>query len=270
MPQPPDGTPQDSAAHKEPADLAAIFRRLGPAGPLAAIAAIMPAIGGFLLLGFINRLGPWLQSHGEAGVAIYVAGFAILSGFALLPTYALAILGGWAFGFAVGFPAAMAGFLGGALIAYVIARRAAGDRVVRLIDEHPKWKAVYEALVTGNYWRTLLIVTLLRLPPNSPFAMTNLVLTATRVPLSIYVIATSVGMAPRTGLAVFLAARLENLSDDTPGRWPMIIVSIVLTIVIFVVIGHFANKAIAQVTGVSDATAEKQTSTPDSGDASGT
>lgn len=269
MPQPPDGTPQDRAPDKERAGLAAIFRRLGPAGPLAAIAAIMPAIGGFLLLGFINRLGPWLQSHAEVGVVIYVAAFAILSGFALLPTYAQAILGGWAFGFWVGFPAAMAGFVGGALIAYVIARRAAGDRMVRLIEEHPKWKAVYEALVTGNYWRTLMIVTLLRLPPNSPFAITNLVLTATRVPLSIFVIATLVGMAPRTGVAVFLAAGLESLSDGTPGRRTMIIVTIVLTVVIFLVIGRYASKAIAQVTGASDATGAQDTPTPDSGDASG-
>src|SRR5688572_14100130 len=36
-------------------------KRLGPAGPLAVLAGTFPPIGGFILIGFISRLAPWLQ-----------------------------------------------------------------------------------------------------------------------------------------------------------------------------------------------------------------
>jgi uncharacterized membrane protein YdjX (TVP38/TMEM64 family) len=230
-------------------DWKAILRRLGPAGPLAVVAATLPAIGGFLLLGTLNVVGPWLQAHGAWGVVLYVAGFVVLSGLALLPTYAQAVLGGWAFKFAVGFPAALAGFVGGAMLGYVVALTATGDRVVRLIDEQPRWRAVYDALLRGGFWKTLAIVTLIRIPLNSPFAITNLVMAATRVPPLVYCLGTAVGMAPRTAAAVLIAANLKELTLEGTGRPWMWIVSIVITIGVVILIGHIANQAMTRVTG---------------------
>jgi uncharacterized membrane protein YdjX (TVP38/TMEM64 family) len=226
-----------------------IFRRSGAAGPLAIVAAIMPALGGFALLGTLHIVGPWLQSHGIAGIALYAAAFALFAGLALLPTYAQAVLGGWAFGFAAGFPAALAGFFGGALIGYGIAWRATGDRVKNIIDEHPKWRAVREALVGSGFWKTLGIVALLRLPPNSPFALTNLAMAAAKVPRVPYLLGTLIGMAPRTGVAVYIASQIQDLATatDTKPKW-MIFVGIGLTIVVIIVIGHIAKKALERVT----------------------
>lgn len=229
-------------------DWRALVERLGPAGPLALVAALAPAIGGFVLLGTLNVVGPWLQSHGTLGVVLYVLGFAILSGLAVLPTYAQAILGGWAFGFAIGFPAALTGFAGGALIGYVIARRATGARVTDIIAEKPKWQAIYVALVQGGFWKTLAIVTLIRIPLNSPFAITNLVMAATRVRPLVYIVGTVVGMAPRTAAAVFLAAGLQELVIDGAKRPWMWIASIVITVIIVGIIGYIANRAVARVT----------------------
>lgn len=228
--------------------LPTVLRRLGPAGPLAVIAATLPAIGGFALLWQLNAVGPWLKSHGAVGVLLYIVGFSVFAGLALLPTYAQAVLGGWAFGFALGFPAALSGFFGGALLGYGVARRATGRRVVQLIDEKPKWRAVYAALLESGFWRTSLIVTLLRLPLNSPFAITNLVMAATRVPPLAFGIGTLVGMAPRTAAAVFIAAQLQELTlEGTPQRW-MWLASLAATLVALAVIGHIANRAVARVT----------------------
>ncbi len=196
----------------------------------------------------LNDVGLWLRSLDEGGILLYVLAFAVCAGLALLPTYAQAALGGWAFGFAIGFPAALGGFLGGALIGYVIALRATGERVIQLIDEKPKWKAVYQALLQSGFWRTLLIVTLVRLPLNSPFAITNLVMAATRVPPVAYVLGTLFGMAPRTAAAVFLAAGVREVAfESTKDKW-LWITSFAITIVIVIVVGHIANKAIARVT----------------------
>lgn len=235
------------------------FRRLGPAGYLAIIAASLPAIGGFVLLGLSGEyVAPWLRQHGTYGPVIYAAGFTILAGFALLPTYAQSLLGGWAFGLKVGLIGALSGFAGASCIAYLIARRAAGDRVIAIINEHPKWRVVYDSLLGQGFWRTLGIVTLVRIPPNSPFALTNLVMAATRVPLPTYLIGTVVGMAPRTAAVVYLGTQLKDWNAEGPSsKWGFAI-SVVATIVVVAVIGHIANKALTKFTGTgapSDQTA---------------
>ena len=127
------------------------IKRLGPAGPLAVLAATFPPLGGFVLMGFSSRIASWLQSHSGAGVWIYLIGAAALTALAMLPTYACAFLGGWTFGFAVGLPVSMAAFCCGAFIAYVICARAAGDRVVLMLQEHPKWDAVRIALLASGF-----------------------------------------------------------------------------------------------------------------------
>jgi uncharacterized membrane protein YdjX (TVP38/TMEM64 family) len=176
-----------------------------------------------------------------------------MGGLALLPTHTIILLGGWAFGMTIGLPAALFGFNGGALIGYFVGRRAAGQRVVDVISENPKWQAIYDALLGGGFWKTLGYVTLLRLPPNSPFAMTNLVMAATRVPLGAYVLGTFFGMLPRATVVIALGAGLENLADaDKP--WWMFVVTIVLTIIILVVLAKVANRAIAKATGVEHPT----------------
>src|SRR5690242_9471528 len=71
-----------------------ILHRLGPAGPLAVLAASMPAIGGFLMLGSIKWFAPWLRTHQLSGILICIFVYAVLGGFALLPSYAHSVLCG--------------------------------------------------------------------------------------------------------------------------------------------------------------------------------
>ncbi len=223
-----------------------VLRRLGPAGPLALAASTLPAVGGVVLLVFVDALGEWLRANASIGLPLYVLAFAVLAGLAILPTYAQAILGGWAFGFLVGLPAALAGFLGGAALGYVVGLRVTGDRLLAMIGEKPKLKAVYATLLGSGFWKTLGVITLVRL--NSPFALTNLVLAATRVNPVAYLIGTLVGLAPRTTIAVVLAAGLEHVSSENPYRTWIWIGSITVTIIVVLVLSHMANRAIEKVT----------------------
>lgn len=240
------------------------MRRLGPVGPLAVIAASLPAIGGFVLLGTLTWLAPWLRSHGELGIVLYVLGFAVLAGLALLPTYAQAVLAGWAFGRAAGTAAALCGICGAASIGYLIARRASGDRVVRLIEEQPKWQAVYDALIGSGPGKALLIVTLLRVPPNSPFAITNLVMAACRVRPLTYLVGTLLGIAPRTAVAVFIGAAASGLDFSQPKQTWFFVGGIVVTLIVVGIIGLMANRAVAKVTGQDDAPKARATQTDQS------
>ena len=226
---------------------------LGAAGPLALMSAVLPALGGFALLGTLDIVGPWLRDHGALGIALYISAFAVLSGLALLPTYAQAVLGGWAFGFAVGTPAAMAGFLGGSVIAYGVARSVASSAVEETLSKRPQWKAVRDELVGGTFVKTLLMVILIRLPLNSPFALTNLALSSARTPLVPYVVGTLIGMAPRTAAAVFVASQIsEEISKDAVKDarpdW-FLPVAIVSVVVVAIIITKVANRAISRVAG---------------------
>lgn len=242
---------QPAAAKDAAPSAAATFKKLGAAGPLALVAAALPAVAGVALLGSLNTVGPWLRSHEEAGFALYVAAFAVLAGLALLPTYAQSILGGWAFGFALGFPGALAGFLGGATIGYIVARRAASKNVGEVLRDHPKWQAVRDALVGRGFWKTLGVVALLRLPLNSPFALSNLVFGSTKVAMVPYLLGTLMGMAPRTGIAVYLAHSVRNLTaaeaaEQRPG-W-MIWAGIGSVLAVGAALTWIANRSIRGMT----------------------
>lgn len=235
-------------------------RRLGPTGPLAVVALVMPPLGGFLILGTLNIVGPWLMDLGLLGLAIYIVGFAVFAGLALLPTYSQALLGGWAFGLWGGIPAALCGFFGGALIGYLIASKASGTRVTEIINEKPKWAAVRDALIgqrvhlSGDgrgpgFWKVFGIVTLVRVPPNSPFALTNLVMASVGVPRLAYLLGTLVGMAPRTIAAVYIASEAETMwTGEVDRPWWLFAAGLVGTFAVLGVIGYIANKALARVT----------------------
>lgn len=216
---------------------------------MAIVLSFWPPLGGFVLLATLTSLGPWLREHGGQGMAIYFGLTGLLMGFSFVPTYSCAILAGWAFGFAVGFPLAVVTITVASVIAYAIGRWVARDRVLEVIRERPAWRAVHESLLGARSVRTLLVVTLLRVPPTSPFALANFALAAARVPLRDYVVGTFFGVAPRTALGAFAAAGLEQLRfKDVGDRW-MVVAGIGATLAVCVALGMMANRALSRVTG---------------------
>lgn len=215
-------------------------------------ALVLPPLGSIVLFMTMGTMGPWLQSHAEIGVVMYVAAFAILAGLALLPTYAQSALGGFAFGVALGIPAALFGFAGGAFIGYTIAGRATGDRIQKLIEEKPRWRVVRDALLDQRrgWVRTTGMVALLRLPPSSPFALMNLLMASVKVPQSSFIVGTLIGMLPRTSLAVVIGAGVQDLTRETLEQalpawaWG---VGIGLSIAIAIFIGVLATRAIERI-----------------------
>jgi uncharacterized membrane protein YdjX (TVP38/TMEM64 family) len=224
------------------------MHRLGAAGPVAVVLSFWPPLGGFVLLATLTRLGPWLRGHGTEGIVIYFLFTGALMGVSFVPTYSCAILAGWAFGFTVGWPLAMVTITVAAIIAYAIGRGIARDRVLQVIEERPRWRAIHRALLDRTSGRTLLVVTLLRVPPTSPFALANFALAAARVPLFDYTLGTLIGVAPRTALATFAAAGLEQLRfKDVSQTWS-VVAGIVATVFVCVVLGVLANRALREMT----------------------
>lgn len=248
----PDQTPSTPPPAEQKESIGAVLKRLGPAAWLGIAWATMPAIAGITLLANMDLAQRLLIGTEEepglpfaTGIMIYIAIFIITAGLGLLPTVSQAILAGYAFGVTWGFPAALIGFAGASIVGYFIANTIARKRVEDEIQKHAKVEIIRDAFIRHGYARALLILTLIRVPPNSPFALTNYAMSVSGVKLVPYLIATLVGMAPRTFAAVWIGSTIDNWGDAKTPRW-MVIGGILLTIVILIGLGKLANKALEQ------------------------
>lgn len=227
-------------------------RRLGPAGPLAAVMVFLPIAGGLALLGFLNRLGPWLKSHESPPVILAAAAAtAGLAGFSLVPTYMLEIIAGWAFGAATGLVVAIVGITAAATIGFGLTRLVVRGHVLQSAHDHPRCEAVRRAMLDGGPIRAGMMVALLRLAPVVPFGATNLLMASAGCRVVPFAIGTALGNLPRAATIVFMAAEMSQLSfRQQPG---LIIVSVVATVVVVCVIGLVAKRALAQMTELPEA-----------------
>ena len=244
-------TPPETDSNSDES-LGEIIKRLGPAAWLGIAWGILPAIAGITLLFNMRPAQKLLIGTEEEpglplmqGVMVYVAIFIVTAGLGLLPTVSQAILAGFAFGITWGFPAAMLGFTGASIIGYFVARFVARERIESEIHKHKKVEIIRDAFIRHGYMRALLILTLLRVPPNSPFALTNYAMSVSGVRFIPFMIATIVGMAPRTFAAVWIGAQAETWDQVEKPKW-LIIGGIVLAVVILLGLGKLANNAIEQ------------------------
>ncbi|MDZ4754539.1 MAG: VTT domain-containing protein [Phycisphaerae bacterium] len=219
------------------------------AAPLAALWTTVPGILGFFALGFIASLNTWIRGFGDNAWLVYVAMFAVCSGIGFLPTYAMSMIGGWIFGFQHGTLGAIAGFVGGAVVGYVVSMLAGGPALGRWLEHKPAVHVVRDALLGKGFWRSLGIVTLLRLPPSSPFALMNFAMTAARVRIVPYILGTAIGMTPRTAIAAYVAAAAAAAEEPNfqalfaKRTWEFI-AGLVITFIILMILGQIASIAL--------------------------
>lgn len=229
---------------------------LGHVSVLAAISATLPALGGILLLtmmpGIKARIEPAIEQLGLTAAVLYALLFAVASGFAILPTYAMSIAAGYFFGLPVGGPAAVIGVGVGAVIGYAWSSLLARKKAMQVIDSDKRARAVRDALADRGHIGTVGVVALLRFPPNSPFAITNLVMGATSVRFIPFAIGTVIGMAPRTILAAWIGSTAGDLVDAVKsgaGPWKLIGigVSVAVALAVFWLFGRWSKQALARL-----------------------
>ena len=210
-------------------------------------------LGSAVLLIVGLPLGNWLRANWEIGGGFFLFGVFLFCGLALLPTNVIGIVGGFAFGFPLGIALLICGIVGAAAISFLIHTRIAGNRLPQIFNQHPKAKAIYEALIGQNIRRTTLIIFLLRMSPAMPFALTNFLMASARVPLKSYLLGTFLGMIPRSSAVVFVGAGLSELNfEDTQNVW-LIVVGIAATIISVIVIGNISRRALERLTNQSQA-----------------
>lgn len=232
----------------------AMLRRLGPAAVLGVAWSTIPSFAGVMLVLNMEPLRLALVGdgssalHAATGMSIYLVGFVVLAGFGCLPTVSQALLAGYAFGVPVGLLLALAGFGGASLVGYQVVGKVARGRVEQEIVNKPKALLLRDSLLRASTGRALLIVTLLRVSPSTPFALTNLLLASLGVRRWVFFAGTVLGMLPRTFAAVLIGHQFTgwNGGIDKP-RW-LIVAGIVAIIALVIVISKVAAGVLLRVT----------------------
>jgi uncharacterized membrane protein YdjX (TVP38/TMEM64 family) len=224
-------------------------RRVGPAGPITLLSAVLPGLGALATFALGPVIAPWLREHGAFGMVVFVVAVTVLGGLALVPTFANSFIAGWTYKFALGFPTVMIGLLGAAMVTYLLARRLSGHRVEALIAAHPKWEIVRQALVEKSFWRTVWVVVLIRLSPILPYETTSVLLAVTGVEVRAFALGTVLGIAPRTAVVVLAASRAARLDFHQTHNWWYLAFGLAATVLAVAVIGVIAKHALQRAFG---------------------
>lgn len=230
----------------------AMLRRLGPAALLGIAWSAIPSFAGVMLI--LNMepirlalIGDGLSmSYLMVGMSIYLVAFVLLAGFGFLPTVSQAILAGYAFGVPMGLGLALLGFGGASLVGYELVGRIARSRVEQELQRKPKAVMLRDALVHASTRRALLLVTLLRASPGSPFALTNLLLGSLGVSRGVFVLGTMLGMFPRTLAAVLIGQQFTTFGEIDKPRW-MLVAGIAAVVLLLIVVSKAAASVLSRV-----------------------
>lgn len=140
----------------------------------------------------------WVQGLGEWKLVVFVGVYIVLS-IVALPTSPLNVAAGLLFGLLWGFIASLAGAMGSAIVAFLMARYLARGWIQRRLASRPRYAALLNGLRADDSFRMILLT---RLNPILPSAVASYCFGVTPVKLRTYLLASLIGNAP---LCLFLA-----------------------------------------------------------------
>ncbi len=225
---------------------------LGRLTPMGIVATFLPMAGSALLILFLLPIGGWLRENWYGGIGVVLVGTVLFCGLAMLPTNVIGILSGWAFGFPVGLLILIIGTIGASVVSFAINSRISGNQLSAVLEKKPRLRAIHTALLRKDVWNTTLIVFLLRVSVVMPFALTNLLLAASRVNLRAYIAGTAFGHLPRAAAVAFIGSGLSELNLADTRDTKLFVAGLIATVASMIVIGILSRKALERVT-VSEA-----------------
>jgi uncharacterized membrane protein YdjX (TVP38/TMEM64 family) len=195
-------------------------RALDPRLRLFALALLLGAA--FLLVALsgslsAHRVQRWVSGYGVAGPLVFVALSSLLT-VALFPGPLLAGASGLLFGTALGTPVSILAATLGAVLAFTLSRRVAGDAVQSLGGAR---LLRLEAAVSR---RGFLSILYLRIAPAVPYTLVNYAAGLTSIRLRAFAAATAIGVAPRAFAYTALGGSFGSLGS------PQTVVAIVVLV----------------------------------------
>jgi uncharacterized membrane protein YdjX (TVP38/TMEM64 family) len=175
-----------------------------------------------LILGFAG----WMSDLGLLGLVAYLVLYVGVT-LAMGPAWALSVAAGVAFGlYAVAL--VLPSSLTAAVVAFVVARHFARERVAPMIERRARLAAVDRAIAENG----LKAVILLRLSPLLPFGLKSYLLSLSHVGLRDYTLGTAIGILPGATLYVSFGAAGRVAATGGPqsvAEWAMLVVGLAAT-----------------------------------------
>lgn len=174
-------------------------------------------------------------------------GVSILMGFALMPTTLMAFLTGYFLGFE-GTPLMIGSYLIASYTGYQLGLFLEGEKIHKNLLEKPKVSHFLTSLKEKS-WKLIILV---RLSPVLPFSVMNLVLSAIRFPMKMFLIGSFIGMMPRTLFAIYVGTRAQNLKslieNETTSDFPYSeIIIVLLTVITIFGIGRMVRNSMKEL-----------------------
>jgi signal transduction histidine kinase/uncharacterized membrane protein YdjX (TVP38/TMEM64 family) len=154
-------------------------------------------------------LGQFVHAHPVGAALTYVATFVVVVALSLPGALIMTLAGGLLFGTGLGTAAAVSGASIGAFFVFLVARSTLGAALRRRLRPDGA-VARLEAQVRRHAFSYVLS---LRLMPAVPFALVNIVCGFVKMPLSTYLAATLLGIAPSTLIYASVGAELGKVFD---------------------------------------------------------
>lgn len=204
---------------------------------------------------FSSGLAVWLYGHQSqmqnltpAQVGLYFLVVSFTMAFALTPTTFVALATGFFLGWS-GFPGVVVAYGAAALVGYSMARLVDQGKLEKLLHQFPKAEGIRDEL-RNQSWS---LIILSRISPVLPFAFMTFVLSLVRVPRLRFLVASMVGMLPRTLFffwvgtqAQDLLALLQDPNAGTSGKVLMATLVILSFAGLYVLFNRALKKALAK------------------------
>jgi uncharacterized membrane protein YdjX (TVP38/TMEM64 family) len=184
-----------------------------------------------------QALEAWIDGLGAAGPLLFAAIYVVAT-LLLVPAWILTVSAGALFGIPSGVAIVFVASNLASQSAFLLSRYVLKQRVVRLLDHHPKLKKLDRA-VGKEGWKA---VALMRLSPMLPFGLQNYFYGVTDVKLRDYAVGTALGIVAGTVVYVFLGSSGRSaLGDGGIAQWGMLAVGVVATVAVALLVTRAAK-----------------------------
>lgn len=209
------------------------FRGLGILTPMVLYSVVGPALGALILIARSEDWYPVLESMNlYTQITVYISLSIFLAGISLIPTHASSLVAGMLFGAIIGPLIAVVGIVGASLLSFVLVKLVIRKQILDKLLERPMVVNIYEDLLLRDSFKTTLLIVLIRLSPTMPFAVTNVILAASRVKSLEYTLGSLVGLAPRIVVVAVAGAGLTEIDFSKGSHVGLAALGVISTLVL--------------------------------------
>ena len=232
------------SSNKPPAHSFDLLRYNKATAFVFALVAIAPLLFSSLIASTLISQEKWLLTLSGTQWLMLFSISSFTMALALTPTTLVALASGYFLGF-TGTLFVIPAYLIASSLGFGIGRLLDGGQLLKHLKQHPRALEVTESL-TQSGW---LVVLLARLSPVLPFALTNLLLPALKIPFSTFMIAGFLGMLPRTLFSIWLGIQTQSLVQllKNPGHNGFsTALTAILTLVSTIALAYLLQKLISK------------------------